>query len=198
MSANNPLTDQDLRRQNYELCTEANVLLLEYGLLDIIQKIGPAIVGGSLALNLMGRRDIDIYVQLSNGQEISHFFALGGTIATKFEVLKASYSNHFIRHFPGFDHGLFWGIQLNHNNRRWKLDLWGYGPQHFENHCLQFRKLQESLAAVEPLTILRLKDAFREDETYRDGITGFEIYTAVIEGNVKTAKEFNKWRTANN
>ncbi len=135
-------TDQELLEQNQNLQAEAKALLSQDGLLATIQRFGPTFLHGSVTLNLMVRRDIDIYVRLSNNLDITTFFAIGAAITQQFQVLKASYSNHFIRNYPGFDYGLFWGIQINHQNKKWKLDLWGHGPRHFDEHCAQFEQLK--------------------------------------------------------
>ncbi len=186
-------TDEALLERAGQLHSEAQALLFEDGLLAAIQSFGPTFVSGSVALDLLVRRDIDIYVQLAGDLDTSAFFEIGAAITRKFQVLKASYSNHFIRNFPGFDHGLFWGIQINHHDRKWKLDLWGYGPGHFTEHCTRFERLREALRAVNPATILRIKDELRDGDGYRYGTSGNDIYTAVLTGNVRTAEQFCDW-----
>ena len=186
-------TDEELLEQAQKLHAEAQVLLFQDGLLATIQRFGPTFISGSVALNLMVRRDIDIYVRLSNDLDITTFFAIGAAITQQLQVLKASYSNHFIRNFPGFDHGLFWGIQLNHQGQKWKLDLWGHGPHHFDEHCAQFEQLRETLKTLDQVTILRIKDALRDGDGYRYGVSGNDIYTAVLTANVRTTEQFCDW-----
>ncbi len=186
-------TEPALLEQAQRLSDEAYALLDQGGLLDIIQQAGHTFISGSLALNLMVRRDVDVYVQLTNDLDIAAFFALGAAITGQFQVLKASYSNHFIRNLPEFDHGLYWGIQLIYQNQPWKLDLWGYGPQHFRDHCRQLEELQQRLAPVERIEILRLKTALREGDHYRDSASGYDIYTAILTAAVKTPEQFENW-----
>lgn len=186
-------SDEKLIEQSQQRQMEAQALLFDAGLLSTIQKFGPVFLHGSVKLDLLVRRDIDIYVQLPNDLDRTAFFAIGAAINQQFQVLKASYSNHFIRNFPGFDHGLFWGIQINHQGQKWKLDLWGYGPAHFDEHCAQFEHLQDSLKTIDPLTVLRIKDALRNEDGYRDGVAGNDIYTAVMTANIKTPEQFDEW-----
>ena len=186
-------TDAELLAQALDLHTEAEALLIKVGLLETIQHFGPTLINGSYALNLMVHRDLDIAVQLQDDLDISNFFAIGTAITNRFQVLKASYSNHFIRHFPGFDHGLFWGIQLNHKGEPWKLDLWGYGPQKFAEHYAQFNQLQTDLKVVDPLTILRIKDDLFEGDSYRYGVHAYAIYSDILTADVKTTKQFLSW-----
>lgn len=185
-------TDAELLEQAQSLYAEAQALLLQDGLLTVIQRFGPTFISGSAALNLMVRRDIDIYVRLPHDLDVATFFAIGAAITHQFQVFKASYSNHFIRNFPGFDHGLYWGIRLGCQGQRWKLDLWGHGAGHFDEHCAQLEQLQEALKTVDQVTVLRIKDAFRDGDGYRDGVTGYNIYTAVLTANVRTAEQFGE------
>jgi len=185
--------DEQLLDQAQTLLADAHALLSQRGLLDALQRVGPVFMSGSFKLNLMVRRDIDVYVQLANELDTADFFALGTYFTKHFQVLKASYSNHFIRNFHGFDHGLYWGIQLKFQGQPWKLDLWGYDPQHFIGQCDYLNQLQKNLEPFDRLIILRLKEALREGEHYRDNISGNDIYKAVLTGNIKTVEQLDAW-----
>ena len=186
-------TDEELLEQAQRLHAEAENLLVQEDLLATIQRFGPASIVGSYALNLMVRRDIDIYFQLSDDLDIGTFFAIGAAITQHFRVLKASYSNHFIRNFPGFDHGLFWGIQLSHLGQKWKVDLWGHGAKQFAEHYAQSVQLEAALQAIDPVTILRIKEGLRAGDGYRDGVSGNSIYTAVVTENARSIEQFCDW-----
>lgn len=187
------MSDNELLAQAQSLYAEAKNLLYQGGLLATIQRFGPTVVVGSVALNLMVRRDIDIDVQLADDLDIATFFAIGAVITQEFPVFKASYSNQFIRNFAGFTHGLYWGIQLGYQGERWKLDLWGHGARHFAEHAAQSRHLQAALNAFDPLIVLQIKESLREGDGYRDGVTGYDIYTAVLTGKVQTTEQFFAW-----
>ena len=161
---------------------EAEDLLGRGGLLSRIQGHAPCHVSGSVALGLMVRRDVDVWAQLSADQDVATFFQVGASIANEYEVLKASFSNHYLRGLPEFDHGLYWGIEIVYRGQRWKLDLWGYGPERFQEHTDQFAELQRSLEAIARDDILRVKTALLAGAHYRNGITGLDIYRAVLAG----------------
>lgn len=186
-------TDEQLFEQSQTLHREAQTLLLDTNLLSTFQQIGPTFMSGSYALNLMVRRDIDIYIKLADTPDLATFFRLGEMLTLKLQVLKASYSNHFIRNFPGFDHGLYWGVQIEYNGQKWKLDLWGHRPLHFDKHCAEFERLQKALEAVDRATVLRIKEALRSEEGYRNNVTGMDIYTAILTGRVRTVEQFQNW-----
>lgn len=162
--------------------SQASTLLNEAGLLNLIRRFGPARAGGSLALGLMVRREIDIDVQLTHDLDTASFFAIGAALAAGYPVVKASYSNHFIRGLPGFDAGLFWGVWLDHAGQRWKLDLWGYGPDRYAEKGRALAQLAAAVAPIDRDLVLRLKRASWDGERYRDGLSGYAIYCAVLAG----------------
>jgi hypothetical protein len=186
-------TDAELLEQHDKLAAELQTLLIQDGLLSVIQAFGVVFVGGSAALGFLVRRDVDVNVRLADDMDTANFFAIGAALTQQFLVQKASYSNHFIRNWPRFDHGLYWGLQLKHSGTVWKLDLWGYGPQRFDAHRRQYLALGQSLAGIERLAILRLKDDLRDGDGYRYGATAQDISTALAAG-VRSAEEFDRWR----
>ena len=190
-------TDVELLEQHQKLSDELQNLLIQEGLLAVIQSFGLAAVGGSSALGLLVRRDVDVSVRLKDDMDTATFFAIGAAITKQFLVQKASYSNHFIRNWPGFDHGLYWGIQLKHQGVVWKLDLWGYGPAQFDAHRRRHVLLSQALGKIDRTAILRLKDDLHDGEGYRYGATGPDIYTAMTAGGVRDLDQFEQWWKAN-
>ena len=190
-------TDPELLEQHQKLSDELQNLLIQEGLLAVIQSFGLAAVGGSAALGLLVRRDVDVSVRLKDDMDTATFFAIGAAITKQFLVQKASYSNHFIRNWPGFDHGLYWGIQLKHRGVVWKLDLWGYGPAQFDAHRRRHVLLSQALAKLDRAVILRLKDDLHDGEGSRYGATGPDIYTALTSGGVRDVDQFEQWWKAN-
>jgi hypothetical protein len=187
-------TDAELLEQHQTLASELQTLLIHDGLLSAIQAFGVVFVGGSAALGFLVRRDVDINVRLADDMDTATFFSIGAALTHQFLVQKASYSNHFIRNWPRFDHGLYWGIQLKHSGTVWKLDLWGYGPQRFDAHRRQHMALSQSLSGIDRAAILRLKDELRDGAGYRHDATAQDIYTAMTTAGVRTVEEFDRWR----
>jgi hypothetical protein len=187
-------TDAELLDQHHKLAAELHTLLIQDGLLAAIQTFGVVFVGGSAALGLLVRRDVDLNVRLADDMDTASFFAIGAALTRQFLVQKASYSNHFIRNWPRLDHGLYWGVQLKHSGTVWKLDLWGYGPQRFDAHRRQYMELSRALSGIDRLAILRLKDELREGEGYRFGASAHDIYTAMTSAGARTPDEFDRWR----
>ena len=188
------MNDKEIIRHSKRLHEEANELLDKEGLLPMLNAFGTTRVIGSYTLDTMTWPDIDISMNLPNAQDVVLFFELGKRIVTKFEITKMSYSNHFIRNFPGFDHGLYWGIQLRYAGREWKIDLWGYSDADYQTHIADFEALHRQLEQADRTAILRIKHVICQHPDYRGNVyNSMAIYRAVLEDKIETVDEFKAW-----
>ena len=188
------MKDKEIIKHSRYLRQEASELLNKEGLLSILNAFGTTQVIGSYSLDTMTWPDIDISMNLPDEQNVERFFELGKRIATKFQITKMSYSNHFIRNFPGFDHGLYWGIQLRYAEREWKLDLWGYGDTDYQKHIAESDALHQRLQQADRTAILRIKHVICQNPDYRGNVyNSMAIYRAVLEDKVKSVDEFKAW-----
>ena len=188
------MRDNEIVRHSKLLHEEASELLNKEGLLRMLRSFGTTRVIGSYTLDTMTWPDIDISMKLPNDQDVSLFFELGKRIATKFEITKMSYSNHYIRGFPGFDHGLYWGTQLRYKEREWKIDLWGYDDTDYKKHITEFDALHRQLQQADHTAILRIKHVICQHPDYRGNVyNSMAIYRAVLEDKVESADEFKAW-----
>ncbi|MCG9126077.1 hypothetical protein JT359_00615 [Candidatus Poribacteria bacterium] len=188
------MTDKDLITHSNQLHKEASILLNNEGLLPLLCRYGTTHVIGSYALNTMTWPDIDISIELPNPQDVDLFFEIGKTIASKFMILKMSYSNHFIRNFANFDHGLYWGIQLKFADTQWKIDVWGYDKQAFTTHMFEFNEFKSKLTQIDRTTILRIKHPISHRPDYRgDVYNSMAIYNAILQDKVSSLNEFKTW-----
>lgn len=188
------MRDKEIVRHSRLLHEEASKLLNKEGLLPMLNAFGTTSVIGSYTLDTMTWPDIDISMNLPNDQNVKLFFELGKRIATKFEITKMSYSNHFIRNFPGFDHGLYWGIQLRYAGREWKIDLWGYDDTDYQTHIADFDALHRQLQQADRAAILRIKHVICQHPDYRGNVyNSMAIYRAVLEDKVESVDEFKAW-----
>ena len=94
------MSDKEIIKHSRQLHQEAGELLNKEGLLSILNAFGTTQVIGSYTMDTMTWPDIDISMNLPDEQNVERFFEPGKRIATKFQITKMSYSNHFIRNFP--------------------------------------------------------------------------------------------------
>jgi hypothetical protein len=187
------VTDTELQAQAGALRADADRLLDEEGLLAAVAVVGPAVVIGSYALDLMTWPDVDMSVRLPHERDVAAFFDVGRAIATRFAATRMSFANQFLRTEQQFDHGLYWGIRLLRGGREWKVDLWGYGPAAYRAHLVESEALRARLAAADRLAILRVKDAVCRRPAYRHDVTSMDVYAAVAEHGVRSVEEFDAW-----
>ena len=188
------MNDKDIVEHARLLRNEASNLLNDEGLLALFQAYGETRVIGSYTLDTMTWRDIDISIKLPDAKDVLLFFKIGEKIAKKYQITKMSFSNHFIRNFPGIDHGLYWGIQLLLEEQQWKIDLWGYGETEFEKHMAEFDELHEKLKKADRNAILRIKQVISQHPNYRgDVYNSMRVYQAVIEDKITSVAQFKKW-----
>ena len=191
------MNDKEIVRHSKRLHQEAELLDKE-GLLLMLSAFGTTRVIGSYASDTMTWPDIDISMNLPNEQDVELFFELGKRIVTKFQITKMSYSNHFIRDFTKYDHGLYWGIQLLYARREWKIDLWGYGDTDYQTHIAEFDALHRQLQQADRTAILRIKHVICQHPDYRGNIyNSTAIYRAVLEDKVESVDAFNAWLKKN-
>lgn len=192
------MNDKDIIEHSRLLKNEASKLLYDEGLLSVIKHFGEARIIGSYALDTMTWRDIDISIELPDEQNVALFFKIGEKIAKKFQIAKMSFSNHFIRNFPGYDHGLYWGILLKYAEHEWKIDLWGYGETDYKKHMAEFDELQQKLQYADRNAILCIKHVISQHPEYRgDLYNSMAIYQAVSEDKITSVEEFYKWLKRN-
>lgn len=188
------MSDKEIVEYARQLRQEATALLDKEGLLSMLKAVGTTQVIGSYALDTMTWPDIDISMNLPQAQNVELFFELAQRIATKFEITKMSYSNHYIRNFPGFDHGLYWGIQLRYAGTEWKVDLWGYNDTDYQRHIAEANELFCQLQQADRLAILRIKYVICQQPEYRGNVyNSMAIYRAVLEDKVESVDGFNAW-----
>ena len=188
------MSDKEIVEYARQLRREATALLDKEGLLSMLKAVGTTQVIGSYALDTMTWPDIDISMNLPQAQNVELFFELAQRIATKFEITKMSYSNHYIRNFPGYDHGLYWGIQLRYAGTEWKVDLWGYNDPDYQRHIAEANELFRQLQQADRLAILRIKYVICQQPEYRGNVyNSMAIYRAVLEDKVESVDGFKAW-----
>ncbi len=184
----------ELEKLNSTIIGEANKILYDYGLLQILDGYGKPFVTGSYVLELMTWRDLDIYLETDEMTE-SSFFRLGADIALRLKPSRMHYRNEFIAETPGLPLGLYWGIYVSGLNfpEEWKIDLWAIDSG--QRNILQkdLDELRIKIGEDRKPAILAIKNHFCRHPEYRRKFTSMDIYHAVIEENIKSVEDFAGW-----
>ena len=190
--------DSPLLGLNQLIKKEADKILNEGGLIDILNFYGTPHIQGSYALDLMTWRDLDIYLEGGSISE-SVFFEMGSQICTAFNPVKMSFRNERISKTPGLPKGLYWGIYLgNERAGAWKIDIWSIDSLEFQKLLDYHDSLQKKLTTNTVLKILEIKSKCWMDPEYRRSFNSSDIYRAVLENNVEDIDEFKNYLKTRN
>jgi hypothetical protein len=76
---------------------------------------------------------------------------------------------------------------------RWQIDLTLWRHDLHRNVTRWHEELRELITAEQRIAVLRIKDHWHRQPAYPDSVGGLDIYTAVIDDEVRTLDEFSAW-----
>ncbi len=179
-----------LVEQNRRLKEEADKMLHQNRLLEILGAFGKPYVSGSYALDLMTWRDLDIYLEadLISGQR---FFQLGGELSTALSPLRMHFRNERTAKTDGLPDGLYWGIYLGDERQgAWKIDVWAVCAKELDRLIKYCEAIREQLDDTSSGAILSIKSQCWQDPEYRRVYSSAHIYEAVLKGRVRNLQGF--------
>lgn len=187
------MADEDLRERAAALRAEVFGLLQgEFG--DALEALLPPVqIAGSVALDLMVWRDLDLYVQCE--PEDTHLLLeavphLTAALASQgHPVTRITYRDEHLEPDPTFPDmpGLYLGLVTATG---WKVDLWGWDAGRYPAQHQRHRDLAEALASADRDLVLRLKDALWQRPDYRS----MEVYEFVLAHAGDSLEDFEAYR----
>ena len=172
--------------ENTELKKEANLLVLQCRLEELLASYPGWFIGGSYSYDLMCWRDLDVYV-LDPAHDLKQCFEVAYELTRRLAAKKSFFTNNV----GGEPSGLYWGIRLGDARRgAWKLDVWFLDRAGYERHAAYSSSMSERLTMENRTIILAIKEVYWRQASYRDVITSDMIYRAVLENGVRSVSEF--------
>lgn len=182
----------EIRKISEDILREANKILYDIGLLQVMGEFGDVFVTGSYYLNLMTWRDLDVYIRNDN-MDKQKFFELGGKIASILSPYKMNYSDETILK-RGKPDGLYWGVYASlFKVHTWKFDIFVLNSQDFEKLSNEAKELKQEISQQMEEPILKIKQSICNNPLYRKEVFSMDIYKAVMKGNVSSVDDFTKW-----
>lgn len=186
-SSERPLINSNIM-ENAELKREAEKMIQECGLPQLLAAYPEWFVGGSYSYDLMCWRDLDIYV-LDTQHDLKRCFEVAYELSFRLNAKKSRFTNNV----GGEPNGFYWGIKLgNERQGAWKLDVWFLDSISYEQHAAYSAQMNEKLTAETRAIILAIKEAYWRRPEYRDTVTGDQIYRAVLENGVRDLSDFER------
>ncbi|MBE6615910.1 MAG: hypothetical protein E7631_11490 [Ruminococcaceae bacterium] len=159
---------------------EADRLLAEFGLLEILREYGEPHVIGSVSMDLMAWPDLDIDV-LNTGMCLEKLHRLTGTLLERFSPVWYEAKEELT------DEGKtvwFHGLETEITGTRWNIDIWFFDKETIEKaetYCTEIReKINENPSLQEAVLTLKkelLSRGLYSFEKYRS----MDVYKAVLE-----------------
>lgn len=179
--------DDVLEQCNQRLRT-AHAILAELQLFERWQAFGTPVLVGAVAYELAMAPDIDMEIYCDEPR-IEDGFAILRDCSLHPHVRKAQFGNHL----DEIDEGLYWRLIYRDNDgTEWKIDMWALRRDHPGPCATQLvEPLRQALTLERRRAILKLKSAAQTGAIQR--YPSIDIYRAVIDGNVRTSEQLEKW-----
>jgi hypothetical protein len=192
----------DLIKESQKIKRQADKILKESGIVDMLSDYGQVKIAGSHALDLMLRPDIDLFVVADEHNWDKALEINSGILKKKyfrdvyfinwldFENKKTGNTEEWIPDIRGY----YFAAVKPFEGERWKLDIWLITPEYDKSRerTEHYKKLLEVATYTDRLTILEIKNAMREGKKYVKGVDGKLIYQAVLEKGIKSVEDFKK------
>lgn len=195
--------NMDLIKQEEKLQKEAKEVLNKLDLIKLLSKYGQPEIVGSLALGLMTWRDIDLEIiceKLDRNfiTEIATYLIkqpsrrVDLTIADNSDQFSSSGPKSLYIGFKYFGDELEPNEIYGSNPKAWKIDM------HFlliddVRAIKKTKELDSKLTEQTREIILKIKNILASNPGYRKEITSLDIYTAVLDYNVKNITNFKSY-----
>jgi hypothetical protein len=199
-------TLSNIVEQSKKIKSQADRILKDSGIIEILQSYGEVKLAGSYALDVMLRPDIDIYVVASehNWEKV---------LDIQFKISKSNYFREvdFVNWFDFSNEpsnidvwvpsvkGYYFRPIVPLEGELWKMDIWLITSEYDKTseRTDYFKKLLDSADESKKSAILEIKEAMRKGNSYIDDVDGKLIYKAVLELGINTPDEFRSFLSEN-
>ncbi len=159
---------------------------------NILESYGEVILTGSYELDLMVWRDLDIYMDVKNINQMD-IYELSTKIFHAYRPLWFETKDTFNEE-SGCPKGYFIGFESKiFNEQMWNVDIWFTDRNYINKHQLYMREIKKHLDDNVRKIILNLKKELIKLPVYGHQILSVDIYQAVLYHGIKDMKSFKKW-----
>jgi hypothetical protein len=178
------MSDADLIARQAEL-QAAGARMLDT-IRPLLSDVGRPLVTGSFVSGLMVWPDLDVMVLAAPDFRPEDVLALLGRALALPGLTAFDYADE-----RGNGPDARYHVVLRVGEWRIDLSLW---LEHDHAGVTAYHEgLRSSLSDELRLVILRIKDVWHRRPEYPDEVSGFEIYTAVLDHGVRTPAQFGEW-----
>lgn len=189
------MTDDTLLRQQHDLQLEAEEVVEELKLDDLLTTAGKPVRVGSSALGLMAWRDLDITVICSK-LNVDDIAKIASNVIAHRGVRELRFLNDSgsFRADPHYPDGLYLGVGYTSlKGTDWKLDIWFVDEPEKQPDLKHVKTIPDRLTPELRKSILQIKSIWAKRDEYGKKVKSYDIYKAVLEDQVRTPNQFDEW-----
>ena len=146
---------------------------------ELFQKLGEVVFVGSYFLDLLYRRDIDVFI-LDDPCDVEKAHILTKHLIDQNIFQTVAFANCTAIEPKNHLKGFYWKLIYYYQGNPWKLDIW-YTAEKVSTIPISL-KIKSTLEQhpEAKLKILTLKKKYYNGDTYKKGMNGFKIYEKVL------------------
>jgi len=171
---------------------EAREVLAGLDLAVLVADLGPLLVTGSFVSGLMCWRELDVTVLGGSDFSPQDVMGLLARIVRRAGVTGLEYYDERGRRCVTGqvrDERCQVALTVEQGGRPWQIDLTVWLRDLHQNVTRWHEVLRERVTAEQSGAVLRIKDDWHRRPEYPQQVGGLEIYTAVIDGGVRTPEQ---------
>ena len=177
------------------LQSEAQAIVKELNLVHLLSAAGTVRVHGSSVLGLMTWRDIDVSVS-SPRLSIERAYEVMTPLLTHSHVRQVRYLNESGSFnptaLPRDERYFFMVLYDSGAESDWKIDIAFWLEEGVRSEPIH-NMVEQKLTPETRLAILRIKDVWWKQPSYRQEVSSIDIYDAVLQHGVRTLDEFDQY-----
>lgn len=182
------------------LQAEADEIVRDLQLEQLLDSIGQPIRVGSSAMGLMVRRDIDITIICPrlDPDTLKAFADIGAHLMQQ----TTSVASVRFRNDTGawntepakYPDGLYLGLTVRAANEAiWTFDIWAVDQPERQPDLAHLKSLLPRITAAHREAILRIKQVLADRPKGTDAIPSALVYEAVVDHGIQTVEQFEIW-----
>jgi hypothetical protein len=190
----------DLIEAQRRLQVEADAVVRDLELEELLEPIGQPIRVGSSAMGLMVRRDIDITVVCPrlDAQALAAFAGVGARLMQQPAVESVRFRNDtgtWNREPAKYPDGLYLNLSVRgRDGTMWTLDIWLVDQPERQPDLAHLKTLLPRITKDHRRAILAIKHVLSGRP---DSGPSALVYEAVVDNDVETIEQFDAWRERN-
>jgi hypothetical protein len=172
---------------------EADMLLRELRVREIVSKYGTLTATGSYFLDVMVYPDIDFCIsELS----VEQLFSIGGRLAASPLVYEVVFQRSKDESLPG---GLYLKPRIQYGNweRPWKIDFWSLADEVIEQKMAPMWRFKQAMTEALRQQIIRYKVSILTPGGRTPMYSGYFVYKAFIDEGLTDYRQVTQYLIAN-